>query len=400
MSNSRCHLFARYSLFIYLFCNPIVDGWSQDWIGFTRLQTNVQGGRHANVATMRAMRVTSDGTVVEPILGEMELDKDSWTQFAGWSPTGDQAIVLRGWEDPDNAQWEEEHRTFRFDRDKWRLDILLVDLRTGASKNLSEVERVSHYNSGLYFLPHQKGFGFTALVDGVSKPFVMEKDGRSKRSLVQGESGFIYGYSSSPDGKWVSYHDNYQIYVSKSDGTDRKHIATGNSFNFGPQWSPDSQWLLILSGKHGQSHPYVVRPDGSELKKVSDLQGYQSFVLFLDVDDYHQGSSDLPIWSSDGKSIFYTAHPVEDTAEVNKRVEIFQVSLNGEATRWTHSDPGTLHYHLKPSADGRALLYGSKRAGVRQLFVLDLESKREKGLTRFRAGEGGMWADWQPNATR
>lgn len=380
-------------------------------IGFTQLQTNLPGGRHNNVRTSRAMLVRADG-MLQASLGESLLtrrfnvpvsgseqqqvpvdldtaDTDSWTQFAGWSPDGTQAIIARGWQDPENALWEEQNRTFRMQPGKWSLDCCLVNPGSQEVVNLTAIERVSHYNGGLFYLPEGKGFGFTALINEVSKPFMMNMDGTKKRDVSGNGSGFSYGYSASPDGTFISYHENYQVYIAKSDGTEKRHIVTGNPFNFAPQWSPDGQWLLFISGQHGNSNPHVVRKDGTELRMVTDLNDYQGWIQFLDVDDFHQGSSDLPVWSADGQSLFCSVK----TADC---VELFQVSLQGEQRQLTHSQPGTLHYHPTPSSDGQWLLYGSLRNGVRQLFIRNISTGTELALTQFPTGVAGMWPRWQP----
>jgi len=54
-----------------------------------------------------------------------------------------------------------------------------------------------------------------------------------------------------------------------------------------------------------------------------------------------------------------------------------------------------LHYHPQPSPDGKYLLYGSKRDGVRQLFVMNLEDKTEKQITNLKVGNAAMWPHWQ-----
>ena len=308
------------------------------------------------------MVVRTDGTDRRKLAEEIVKEPEAWTQFAGWSPDGRQAIVSRGWQDPENARWEEEHKTFRFDSGKWLLDSYLLDMSTGNVTNLTAVDRVSHYNGGLFFLPGQRGLGFTPLINGISKPYVMDLDGRNKRDVSGKDAGFAYGYSASPSGKLISYHENYQIYVANADGTNKRHIATGNPFNFGPRWSPDGQWLLFVSGEHGNCHPYVVQRDGQGLKKLVDRNGYQGWVAFLDVDDFHNGSSDVPVWSADGKLVFYSA-------KVGNTVELFRVSLEGKIEQLTKSAAGTLHYHPEPSADGKWLMYGSKREGVRQLIA-------------------------------
>ena len=362
-------------------------------IGYTQFQSNLPGGRHANVRTMRAMVMNADGTDHREVAESLVDEANAWTQFAGWSPDGKRAIVYRSWQDPENAAWEEEHQTFRMEPGKWLLDSCLLDLGAGEIVNLTAVDRVSNYNAGLFFLPEGRGLGFTALIEGISKPFVMDLDGRNKRDVSAGGEGFTYGYSASPDGKLISYHENYQIYIADADGSNKRHIETGNPFNFGPQWSPDGMSLLFLSGVHHHSNPYVVRRDGNDLRKLVDLGGYKSTIEFLDVPDFHQGSSDLPIWSKDGNSVFYTA-------SIDQNVELFQTTLEGAVTQLTKSAPGTLHYHPLPSPDGKRLLYGSKRDGVRQLFLMDLAGRAERRLTDLQPGHGAMWPHWQLSQTR
>ena len=365
-------------------------------VGFTEMRTNLPGGRLPNIATMRAMWITHEHREPVPLAPDLIDGSHVWTQFAGWEPQGSRAIVLRGWEDPDNAAWEEEHRTFRFTKEAWKLDIYLVDTMNGKVSCLTDSERVSHYNSGLIFLADGK-LGFTALIDGQSKPFVMNADGSDKKPISQDNSGFIYGYSGSPDGSKLSYHDNYQVYIANRDGSDRIRIETGNPFNFGPRWSRDSQWLLFLSGIHHRSNPTMADRNGVQVQRIADVHGYSNSMLFLDVPDFHDGSSDLPIWSTDGASVFYTGYADAEAARSNT-VEIFSVergiagSLNTPKQR-THSAPGTLHYHLQAASDSQHLLYGSKRNGCRQLFLRHLETGKETPLTQPREGYAAMWGE-------
>ena len=358
-------------------------------IGYTELQTNLPGGRHVNVRTMRAMVSQIDGSNREELAPQLVDDPNAWTQFAGWSPSGAEAIVARGWQDPENAKWEETNRTFRMEPGNWMLDSFLVSLKSKESLNVTAVDRVSHYNGGLFFLPDRRTLGFTALMNGISKPYLMDLDGRNKRDVSGDGSGFAYGYSASPDGKIISYHENYQIFIANANGANKQHIPTGNPFNFGPTWSPDGQWLLFLSGEHGHSNPYVVRRDGQDLRKLADQNSYQGWILFLDVDDFHQGSSDTPVWSADGQSVFFTTKTATTT-------ELCQVDLEGKFTQLTTSQEGTLHYHPKPSNDGNWLLYGSMRNGVRQLFVRNLKTSAEHQITHLTKGRGARWPHWQP----
>lgn len=369
---------------------PKEDRKTAQLLGYTELRTDLPGGRHANVRTMRAAVVRVDGTGRRLLADDLAHDQDSWTQFAGWSPDGTTAILGRGWQSPENARWEEEHRTFRFTPKGWLYDSYLMDLTTGRTVNVTAVDRVSFYNAGLFFWPNDPNtLGFTALIDGTMHPFRMGRDGRHKVDLTRASKEFAYGFTSSRDGRRIAYHKNYQVYLADADGSNVRHVRTGQPFDFGPTWSPDGQWVLFLSGRHGDCHPTVVRADGTGLKKLADRQGYKGSVEFLDVYDFHEGSSDTPAWSADGRSVHFTAR-------VGTSVELFEVTLEGKVTRLTTSPEGTLHYHPQPSADGMWLAYGSKRDGVRDLYALRLSDRVEARITRLTRGHAAMWPHWQP----
>lgn len=364
------------------------------YIGYTELQTNLPGGRHANVRTMRATVVRADGSGQRRVADALASKPDTWTQFAGWSPDGKLAIIGSGWQSPDNARWEEEHKNFRFTKEGWQLDSHLVDLATGKAENVTAVERVSFYNSGLFFWPGDATkLGFTALIDGNSHPFRMDRDGRNKVDLTKASMEFAYGFSSSRDGKRIAYHKNYQVFLADADGSNARRVETGKSFNFVPTWSPDGAWVLFLCGEHYNCHPHLVRADGTGLRKLADRGGYKGVIEFLDVPDFHGGSSDVPVWSTDGRHVYYTS-------QVGKTVELFRLALDGQPEQLTKSETGTLHYHPSPSPDGKWLAFGSKRSGVRQMFVMQLTDGQERRITDLKVGQAAMWPHWQPVAAK
>ena len=357
-------------------------------IGYTEGRNDIPEGQFANWITSRACVVRADGTGRKLLAEELMANEHAWTQFGGWSPDGQQAVVLSLWESPENAKWEREHKTFRM-TEGWLVDTCLLDPTTGSIRNLTEVDRVSIYNAGLFFLPDGSGYGFTALINGISKPHLMDLVGRKKRDVSGSGDGFAYGYSASPDGKRISYHENYQIFVSNTDGSDKRQIETGNPFNFGPKWSPDGEWLLFVSGEHYNCHPYIVKKDGSGLKKLAERGGYRGVVEPLTHPDFHSASSDVPVWSTDGRMVFYTAK-VEDS------IELMRVDLDGNVTQLTKSMPGTRHYHPAASPDGKWILFGSDRSGIMQLYVATTDGTETRAVTNVPAGHCAMHGYWQP----
>ena len=92
---------------------------------------------------------------------------------------------------------------------------------------------------------------------------------------------------------------------------------------------PYGEWVLFVSGEHYNCHPHIVRADGTGLKKLADRNGYRGVMEFLDVPDFHGGSSDTPVWSEDSESVFYTA-------KVGENVELFAVSLHEKIEQLTN----------------------------------------------------------------
>jgi Tol biopolymer transport system component len=117
-------------------------------------------------------------------------------------------------------------------------------------------------------------------------------------------------------------------------------------------------------------------------------------VDFLDVPDYHGGSSDVPAWSPDGKWIYYTA-------KVDQSVELMRASLDGKVQQQlTRTKAGSLNYHPALSPSGQWIVFGSTRSGVRQLYVMLAEGGAALPITRVERGHAAMWAYWQAEAKR
>jgi Tol biopolymer transport system component len=323
-------------------------------IGYSEHRTDLPGGRHANVTTRRAVVVKADGTGRRVLAEELTREPGAATQFVGWSPDG-KARVSRYWKTDEVGKWEEEHKTFRPIGDGVRHDMYLIDLASG------------------------KAMKETPALD------------KKKSELVK---NLVHGMSISPDGKRSAYEDPaYRLFLADADGSNPKHIETGLRFHLVPAWSPDGAWVLFVAGEHYDCHPHVLKADGTGLKKMASRNGYRGVIDFLDVYDFHGGSSDLPVWAPDSKSVFYTA-------KKGGNVELYRVTLDGKSEQLSEGQAGAMHYHPAPSPDGKWLAYGSKRDGVRQLYVMRLSDKKEWRITDLAKGRAAMWPHWQPAAKK
>ncbi len=162
--------------------------------------------------------------------------------------------------------------------------------------------------------------------DGKSDIFRARADGTGIEPLVESPSMDDAG-ALSPDGRtlaFVSTRNGYRANIWTLDiasGALRQVTGCNDIVGedgkpdcyFRPAWSPDGQWIAFSSDRntawtghsqgHGWEHTqelsiYVVRPDGSGLRKVASKSGYCL------------GS---PKWSPDGKRIVFYEMTVEAT---------------------------------------------------------------------------------------
>src|SRR5881396_719724 len=191
----------------------------------------------------------------------------------------------------------------------------------------------------------------------------------------------------SPDGTHVAWVQSTaatrskQTYVSKTSPNDQavmvKIPTAGERTDFDPAWSPDSKSLAVFSsaGENEQRQLWMVNADGSNPKKITNLNGYAA----------------RPRWSHDGKRIAFLyiqgaggggplmAAPattgVIDTAIHNQRIAVLNV-----ATRQLRQvSPENLHiYDYDWSPDDKTFVAtaapgpGDNNWWIAQIHTIDI----------------------------
>jgi TolB protein len=148
-------------------------------------------------------------------------------------------------------------------------------------------------------------------------------DGSGFKAIV--DDGVNNGFPGwSPDGKQIVYKHGKQLVIrTLADGkvtplTDGAHYA-----NF-PQWQPHGNVILFTSDCDGRFELYTIRPDGSDLKRLTNVPG----------------SSAHSSWSPDGRWIVFSSgrKGFKDEMALYERVpqpygEIFAMRADGSDVR-------------------------------------------------------------------
>ncbi len=111
----------------------------------------------------------------------------------------------------------------------------------------------------------------------------------------------------SPDGSKIAFEwyqagrKSSDIYTANLDGTERKQLTEGQSYNWLPRWSPDGTKLMFETMRN-ESPTNHVENGGHRDVYVMDSNGENQINLTSDAYGHH------PSWSPDGKFIAYMAH--------------------------------------------------------------------------------------------
>jgi TolB protein len=217
--------------------------------------------------------------------------------------------------------------------------------------------------------PNGKQIAFVSIRDGVSQIFVMNADGTNIRQLTKGKAENIHP-TWSPGSERILFNTTYFVGATAADGTnvpsdnkvigeqidkkmdlatirpdgsDLKRITTGGGYTYA-SFSPDGRSILHRGINGALSQIFVMKADGSEDRNISG-----------------EGSIDgWPAWSSDGKRVVFSRR-------VNERFQLFVMSRDGTGGRQVTDAPGEF-VNPRWSPDGTRILC-SRRLGSMNLVI-------------------------------
>ncbi|MCX5636395.1 MAG: hypothetical protein NTX52_01710, partial [Planctomycetota bacterium] len=164
-----------------------------------------------------------------------------------------------------------------------------------------------------------------------------------------------------------------KLYVMNADGSSRQQVPLPPlEVVSSPQWSRDGQWLTFCGGKGNNGQIYIVRPDGTGFRRVTN------------------GSGDMvePSFSPDGSQIAFCGPDGIALYIINTDgTDMRQLPVDGSFPRWW------------PLGD--KILYSNwGRTYESDLFLYDCAAGQSIQITHHTPGQAFIRAAWSPNGRR
>jgi TolB protein len=122
--------------------------------------------------------------------------------------------------------------------------------------------------------PNGYQIAFTSDRTGNPQIYIMDADGANQHQITF-EGKYADSPAWSPKGDKIAYmsmdeNGKFDIWTVAADGTNATKITQIGGSNEYPTWSPDGALIAFVNTRGNGGDLYVVKPDGSRLKKVTN----------------------------------------------------------------------------------------------------------------------------------
>lgn len=203
--------------------------------------------------------------------------------------------------------------------------------------------------------------------------------------------------------EFISYtsdkRGSYDIWVVKPDGSDPRRITQLPGDEGAHSWSPNGKQVVFSRQVNGDpEHLWIMNADGSHLRQLTDGPGEET----------------EPAWSPNGGRIAFVriAEDSNDDGEFNSWLDDSEIWVQdletGDRHRLAPNSPSPYRYleedNCSPStdwlptwsSDGSQIAFGSNRRGAPDRCASDIWIVKADGTNLQRLPDDGMWV-WGPS---
>lgn len=197
-----------------------------------------------------------------------------------------------------------------------------------------------------------------------------------------GGTGWL-AISSDVAGAFDFENGNSDIYLIRTDGSNRTQLTKASGNDFSPAWSPDGAQIVFRTTRDGDDEIYLMNADGSEQTNLSRSPATEER---------------SPDWSPDGRQIVLAS-------QQGAILDIFILPIDSaktasDNTNWTRLTGDSIGGDEYPawSPDGTRIAFHSYRDGNWEIYVMNVDGS---GLRRLTNNPGeDTYPAWSPDSSR
>jgi len=145
-----------------------------------------------------------------------------------------------------------------------------------------------------------------------------------------------------------------------------------NEYLVKPAWSPAGEWIVFLNENGTRGDIYLIRPDGTDLRRLTDSN-----------DISRDGNL---VWSPDGKQLAYSAYR---TGNIEIFVMDVESALQGKVAsrQLTDNPPPVRNLVTSWSPDGSRLAFSSDRDRNTEIYLMNVDGNHVVRMTNNPASD-------------
>ncbi len=259
-------------------------------------------------------------------------------------------------------------------------DLQVVDAETGTVTSLAP--SATSNEGGASWSPDGTRVAFFSNRDGGFAGYVVPVAGGDPVRVTPPEAKGVADLVWSPAGTQLAFSTsaevNSDVWTVAPDGSNARKVSTVPG-STQPRWSPDGKLLAISAQPLGAetSGIFTLDPTTGTSERIADTQ-------------YHDG---FPVWSVDGRSVFFVSAVPNDDAEGGSADDLYRIDVDGGKPEAITSDPISIESELQPSPNGKLIVFSVQRLGDKEVFVANADGTGAIPISRApeRSDSWGAW---------